>query len=105
MRTKRQQTVPFAGAPRADRGGGRRIYASSPLRAGHRAQLPRSQTKPGAAVRENTSKGRHRIEIVDVFKSATAALKHHVLVTPTLMVVEPRLGVTLLGKPERYQTV
>ena len=40
---------------------------------------------------------RHRIEIVDVFKSATAALKHHVLVTPTLMLIEPRPGVTLLG--------
>jgi len=41
--------------------------------------------------------GRHRIEIVDVFKNATTALKHHVLVTPTLMVIEPLPGLTLLG--------
>lgn len=46
---------------------------------------------------ETHLKGRHRIDIVDVFKSATAALKHRVLVTPTLIVIEPRLGVTLLG--------
>ena len=56
------------------------------------------------AARENLTRlckthleGRHRIAIVDVFKSATAALKHHVLVTPTLMMIEPRPGVTLLG--------
>jgi circadian clock protein KaiB len=41
--------------------------------------------------------GRHRIDIVDVFESAALALKHHVLVTPTLIVLKPRLGVTLLG--------
>ena len=41
--------------------------------------------------------GRHRIEVVDVFKSTTAALKHRVLVTPTLMLIAPRPGVTLLG--------
>ena len=42
-------------------------------------------------------KGRHRIDIVDVFESAAVALKHHVLVTPTLIVLKPKLGVTLLG--------
>jgi circadian clock protein KaiB len=46
---------------------------------------------------EKHLKGRHRIEIVDVFKSATVALTHRVLVTPTLIVIEPRMGVTLLG--------
>jgi len=46
---------------------------------------------------ETHLKGRHRIEIVDVFKSASDALKHRVVVTPTLMVIEPRPGVTLLG--------
>ena len=46
---------------------------------------------------EKHLKGRHRIDIVDVFESATAALNHHVLVTPTLIVLKPKLGVTLLG--------
>jgi len=46
---------------------------------------------------EKHLKGRHRIDIVDVFKSATAALKHHVLVTPTLIVLKPKPGATLLG--------
>jgi len=97
MRTKRQQTVAVrrrAARRSASAGGG--IYAFRLFVAG---------TEPNSlAARQNLAllcekhlKGRHRIEIVDVFKSATAALKHHVLVTPTLMVVEPRLGVTLLG--------
>ena len=46
---------------------------------------------------EKHLKGRHRIDIVDVFKSAAAALKHHVIVTPTLIVLKPKPGVTLLG--------
>src|SRR4029453_19164250 len=46
---------------------------------------------------EKYLKGRHRIDIVDVFESAEAALKHHVLVTPTLIVLKPKLGVTLVG--------
>lgn len=41
--------------------------------------------------------GRHRIEIVDVLKNAAAALKHRVLVTPTLIAIEPGRVVTLLG--------
>ena len=56
------------------------------------------------AARENLTrlcethlKGRHRIEIVDVFKRGAVALKHHVVVTPTLMVIEPQPGVTILG--------
>jgi len=46
---------------------------------------------------EKYLKGRHRIDIVDVFESVAAALKHRVLVTPTLIVLKPKLGVTLLG--------
>ena len=46
---------------------------------------------------ERYLEGRHRIDIVDVFESAAVALKHHVLVTPTLIVLKPKLGVTLLG--------
>jgi circadian clock protein KaiB len=46
---------------------------------------------------EKYLKGRHHIEIVDVFKHAGVALSHRVLVTPTLMVVKPYPGVTLLG--------
>jgi circadian clock protein KaiB len=46
---------------------------------------------------EKHLKGQHKIEIVDVFKSAAAALKDHVLVTPTLIVIAPRPGITLLG--------
>jgi KaiB domain len=34
---------------------------------------------------------------VDVFKRGAVALKHHVVVTPTLMVIEPQPGVTILG--------
>ena len=41
--------------------------------------------------------GRHRIDIVDVFESAAVALKHQVIVTPTLIVLKPKPGVTLLG--------
>ena len=56
------------------------------------------------AARENLTrlcethlKGRYRVEIVDVFKRGAVALKHNVVVTPTLMVIEPQPGVTLLG--------
>jgi circadian clock protein KaiB len=46
---------------------------------------------------EKHLKGRYRIDIVDVFRSTTAALAHHVLITPTLIRVEPRPGVTIVG--------
>ena len=41
--------------------------------------------------------GRHRIEIVDVMTDAATAYRNGVLVTPTLILVEPRPRVTLLG--------
>ena len=46
---------------------------------------------------EKYLKGRHRIEIVDVLKNTAAAIRHHVLVTPTLIAIEPERVVTLLG--------
>ena len=42
-------------------------------------------------------KGRHRIEVVDVMTDAATAHKNGVLVTPTLLLIEPRPRVTLLG--------
>jgi circadian clock protein KaiB len=41
--------------------------------------------------------GRHRIEIVDVMTDAATAYRNGILVTPTLILVEPRPRVTLLG--------
>lgn len=46
---------------------------------------------------EQHLKGRYEIEIVDVLTDAATALQHRVLVTPTLMVIEPPLGITVLG--------
>jgi circadian clock protein KaiB len=46
---------------------------------------------------EEHLKGRHRIEIVDVMRDAVTAHRNGVLVTPTLILVEPRPKVTLLG--------
>jgi len=46
---------------------------------------------------EDHLKGRYEIEIVDVLKDAASALKNNVLVTPTLIVIEPHLAVTVLG--------
>jgi circadian clock protein KaiB len=54
---------------------------------------------------EKYLQGRHRIDIVDVFESAAAALKHRVLVTPTLIVLKPKLGVTLLGNLSKTSEV
>lgn len=46
---------------------------------------------------EEHLKGRYQIEIVDVLNDVATALKHHVLVTPTLIVIEPHLEVTVFG--------
>ena len=46
---------------------------------------------------EEHLKGHYQIEIVDVLKDAAAALKNNVLVTPTLIVIEPHLQVKVLG--------
>lgn len=41
--------------------------------------------------------GRHEIIIVDVLKDAATAYTHHVLVTPTLILLKPLPKVLLLG--------
>ena len=46
---------------------------------------------------EEHLKGRHEIETVDVLKDAASALKNNVLVTPTLILIEPHPKVTVLG--------
>ena len=46
---------------------------------------------------EEHLKGRYQIEIVDVLNDTATALRHNVLVTPTLIVIEPHLEVTVLG--------
>jgi circadian clock protein KaiB len=57
-----------------------------------------------AQARENLARvcadhldGRHRIEIIDVLRNAASAYEEGVLVTPTLILIEPRPRVTLLG--------
>jgi circadian clock protein KaiB len=84
---------PSAPVPHADR---RPIYSFRLFVAGTE---PNSTTARHNLTRlcEQYLPGRHRIDIVDVFESAAVALKHRVLVTPTLIVLKPKLGVTLLG--------
>jgi circadian clock protein KaiB len=54
---------------------------------------------------EGHLKGRHRIEIVDVFKDFQAALQNTVLVTPTLILLAPPPGVTIFGNLSDTQKV
>ena len=46
---------------------------------------------------EEYLKGRYQIDIVDVLKDPAIALKYSVLLTPMLIMLKPRLGVSLLG--------
>jgi circadian clock protein KaiB len=46
---------------------------------------------------EEYLKGRYEIDIVDVLKTPSIALKHSVLLTPMLIMLKPRLGVSVLG--------
>jgi circadian clock protein KaiB len=46
---------------------------------------------------EEHLKGRYQIDIVDVWKDPAIALKHSVLLTPMLIMLKPRLGVSVLG--------
>jgi circadian clock protein KaiB len=41
--------------------------------------------------------GRHTIEIIDVFQNLDAALKHHIIITPTLIKAAPGPPVTVFG--------
>jgi len=42
-------------------------------------------------------RGRSRLEVVDVLKDFQAALDHHVLVAPTLIISGPHAPLTLIG--------
>lgn len=46
---------------------------------------------------EEHLKGRYQIKTLDVLKDAATARKHNVLVTPTLILIEPPPKVTVLG--------
>jgi circadian clock protein KaiB len=46
---------------------------------------------------EEHLKGRYQIDIVDVLKDPASALKHSVLLTPMLVMLKPRLRVSVLG--------
>jgi len=46
---------------------------------------------------EEHLKGRFQIDVVDVLKDPAIALKHSVLLTPMLIMLKPRLGVSMLG--------
>ena len=61
-----------------------------------------SQTPPKPGINltrlcEEHLKGRYRIDIVDVLQDAASALKHRVLLTPMLIMIKPRPGVSVLG--------
>ena len=46
---------------------------------------------------EEHLKGRCKIETVNVLRDAATAYKHHVLLTPTLILIKPHPKVTVLG--------
>jgi circadian clock protein KaiB len=46
---------------------------------------------------EEHIKGRYTIDIVDVLKDPSTAYENNVLVTPTLLLIRPLPGVTVLG--------
>ncbi len=46
---------------------------------------------------EEYLKGRYQIHIVDVLKDPALALKHNILLTPMLIMLKPRPGVSVLG--------
>lgn len=49
--------------------------------------------------------GRHSIEVIDVFQNLDAALKHNVLITPTLIKVAPSPTITIFGNLSDSQKV
>lgn len=46
---------------------------------------------------EEELNGDYELEVVDVLQNFQAAVDHHVMVTPTLMVTEPPPAVAVLG--------
>jgi circadian clock protein KaiB len=54
---------------------------------------------------EEYLKGRYQIDIVDVMKDPAIALKHSILLTPMLIMLKPRPGVSVLGNLSNTKTV
>jgi circadian clock protein KaiB len=54
---------------------------------------------------EEYLKGRYQIDIVDVLKDPVIALKYSVLLTPMLIMLKPRPGVSVLGNLSDTTTV
>jgi circadian clock protein KaiB len=46
---------------------------------------------------EEYLKGRYRIDVVDVLEDPATAVRYQVLLTPMLIMIKPRLGVSVLG--------
>jgi circadian clock protein KaiB len=87
------------GSKRAGRGAavaGGKAYAFRLFVAGNESNSTQAR---GNLVRlcEEHLKGRYQIDIVDVWKDPAIALKYSVLLTPMLIMLKPRLGVSVLG--------
>ena len=54
---------------------------------------------------EEYLKGRYQIDIVDVMKDPAIALKQSILLTPMLIMLKPRPGVSVLGNLSDTKTV
>ena len=54
---------------------------------------------------ENELKGRCRVEIVDVMEDFEKAAEHGILLTPTLLRVEPLPGITVIGNLNDHEKV
>jgi circadian clock protein KaiB len=95
------------GSKRAGRGAavaGGKAYAFRLFVAGNESNSTQAR---GNLVRlcEEHLKGRYQIDIVDVWKDPAIALKHSVLLTPMLIMLKPRLGVSVLGNLSDTKTV
>jgi len=87
------------GGRRAERGAavaGGKAYAFRLFVAGNGSNSAQARGNL-ARLCEEYLKGRYQIDIVDVLKNPAIALKHSVLLTPMLIMLKPRLGVSLLG--------
>ena len=58
-----------------------------------------------AEICENELHGRCDVQVVDVLEDFTAAAEHNVLVTPTLLVVEPDPKLTIVGNLSNHAKV
>ena len=75
---------------------GRKAYAFRLFVAGNESNSTQARGNL-AQLCEEYLKGRYQIDIVDVWKDPAIALKHSVLLTPMLIMLKPRLGVSVLG--------